>query len=550
LIDGLLKHIVPNWALKQEAARLDLEQRMAHAALQKQQADFALDRIKKYALAYEASELTRFNQDWTPIQYAGDVPTGARFFLRKKAWDLYRNNSIAVAAVKCLCGRIAPPKLFPESLAMKDDGTPDLLFRERARIGWHRFAGECSSLGKPGRGGLTINQLWEQALREIILSGEVLLFSRFHTQAEAERYELTTAPLTYDVIEGERLLEWQTAYATNVIDGNEMYEGIELDQQTRRRIAYHILKQHPNHPLTFSLESDRISADDIIHAYVTNRPSQYRGYSWFAPVLETFRDIADLQFNERVASTAAACPVLVIKQNMAFGAMPGLTAPIGNPRGIKDGNRQMSLQPGMSTVLNPNEEMESFNSNRPNDKIEDFIKHLLRTMAGVFPVKASELHGDFRESSFSSEAAAENALLPQIIAIHDWFVSTVCKPMYAQWVMLARANGYFNGFEAGTGDVNDRRLTEATFPLPETRSINPVNDVKAAQMRILGGLSSPQKEAAKLGNNATDNIHETSAYLKLASDNHIPESFALASLGVTIQPVLTEDNEGNQQPAE
>jgi capsid protein len=263
-----------------------------------------------------------------------------------------------------------------------------------------------------------------------------------------------------------------------------------------------------------------------------------------------FRTIGDFEFNELQASTTAACPALVIKQTAGLGAPTLAPFPSDDPSVDSDGNRKMFFQPGMIPVMRTGEDIVGFNSNRPNDKCEDFTKHLLRQICGAFPLKASEIHGDYRESSFSSEASAECSLMPYVLALHEWFVSSVCEPIFEEVVLAGRLNGYLNGFEQGEGDIYERRLTEASYPLPEIRSINPTNDVKAAVMRVAAGFSSPQQEAAKFGNNDWESvIDQTAQYVAKLKEKDLPPEYGLAVLGVKTSIALKDlPGEGERDP--
>ncbi len=430
---------------------------------------------------------------------------------------------------------------MPESNAVDLDGNADEIVRQQIRRLWQRFSVECSTLGFPGQGGLTINALFEQILREVVLSGECLIYFRPWTTEEAAAMGLTI-PLTIEVIEAERLDHKFTRPTMPENPTNKMYEGIEVEAETWRRVAYHVLKHHPNHLLTTSLETVRIPAENILHVYRQDRASsQLRGYSWFAPVLDTFRQIADFQFNELIASTIASCMAVVIESDPTNTTMAALAADPADAADDSDGNRKLFTQPGMVASLNPGEKLSGFVPQRPNDKVEDFVKHLLRGISGVFPLKASELHGDYRESSFSSEASAENSLMPNILSLHEWFVSSVCDPIFERFIITARTAGLLNGL--ADGDPYETRLVEATWPMPETRTINPANDVKAAQMRICAGLSSVQHEAAKLGNNDWETTLEQNAeYMRRMKEAGLPDVWGLNVLGVPTAPVVDPSN--------
>lgn len=509
-LDKLIGYFFPTVGLKRQAAR------------------FALAGLS----AFDAANSSRHTRNWIPLGSTGDTDTRSRSVLRNKAWDLFRNSPYCVSATNAVVARITS-RLIPESQAVSANGEPDTSFRERARTLWNRWGLECDTKGFPGQGGATIDQIFEQILRETILSGEVLIHFNRLTRDEADSLNLTI-PLTLTVIEADRLND--AASPSFAAKGNQIYQGIELTPDGRRA-AYHVCDRNPNDPLNWSLNSKRIPAEDVLHIFLPGRPGQLRGYSWFACCLDSFRMISELQYSELVAARINACLSAVITQKEEFGGVPNMQTPTGRSSVDADGNRMLWTQPGLLPVLPPGQNIESYDSKRPNVSIDDFIRSLLRGIAGAFPLKASQLHNDYRESSFSSEASNENDLMPEILSLHSWFTSAVCRPIYETLILTARASGHFNGFDdEPLVDAYTRKLTEATYPLPESRSINKLNDIMAAWARVKMNVSSVPDEAAKLGNDWVRIIEANKQYLDMCKAVGMPDAFSLSTLGIPIAP--------------
>ena len=61
--------------------------------------------------------------------------------------------------------------------------------------------------------------------------------------------------------------------------------GVEINDK-RKPVAYHLYKNHPNDlGLQQSNEAIRVPAEEVIHAFVRQRPEQTRGYPFVAPVM-------------------------------------------------------------------------------------------------------------------------------------------------------------------------------------------------------------------------------------------------------------------------
>jgi lambda family phage portal protein len=421
-------------------------------------------------------------------------------------------------------------------LAVDVEGNPDELFKVRARQLWDRWSIECDSRGFPGYGGQNITGILEQVLREVVLCGECFIHFVPLTDDEAASLKLTI-PFVVQVIEAERVREDISTPNIEGAPGNAIFRGIEYQRDSGRRIAYHIFDQNPRSlAQPFSLTSKRVPAEDILHVFVPTRPGQMRGISWFAPVVDSFKLVANMQFYEQVAAAVNACMALVWETPPTGGGagfgLNGVATTDGK------GNAQSIVEPGTILTGPPGAKLGTASTSRPNLNITEFVTHVLRGIAASFPLKSSQVTNDYRGASFSSEAACELDLWHSVLSLHDWFSSSTVHPMYERLILTARLAGYFKGFESQlAADPYALKLTDAQFPPPEIRSINPNNDILAAWTRIKTGVSSITQEAAKLGNDPYVIIEQNAAYRQKAIEAGLPDPWALTILGVDTVPV-------------
>jgi capsid protein len=116
---------------------------------------------------------------------------------------------------------------------------------------------------------------------------------------------------------------------------NTCFEGIEFDR-AGRRVAYWIYDEHPGGGLSWKMPtSRRVPAADVIHAFRVDRPGQYRGVPWAAPVIMTLWDLADYEDAELVRQKIAACfAVFYIgddKRGLAQSVVAGASTVAGTP---------------------------------------------------------------------------------------------------------------------------------------------------------------------------------------------------------------------------
>lgn len=432
---------------------------------------------------------------------------------RWRAWDLYDNSVYARKIVRALIAQTIGLGLKPESAAVNPEGQPDSTFRRLSKELWDAWAHAPSNLGAPGYGGVTFNELERMAFREVILSGEVLVRLIERTVSSPGK----PLPFEVEIISCERLAEDSTLSHSE--GDNFIYRGIEFDP-SGRRVAYHLYNFHPQDPRPVFLnhETTRIPADEIIHLYVPERPDHVRGVSWFAPLLLQLRNVDDYQENELTAAAVGACVVAGITRAGAGGTGAGLNTPAGGDSTDKDGNRVTRMQPGMFFELDVGEKIEGFNPQRPNGNAEAFIALLLRSLAGALPgLKASTVTMDYRNSSFSSERSADNDCWRETEQIQQWFEQNFCQPIWDRVIESGVSNGFFEdmdfrSFGLDKFGANRRRYLAADWEGPIAKSINPVDDVTAANMRVESNLSSPQAECRNIGTNLKENLAQKAEY--------------------------------------
>lgn len=460
--------------------------------------------------------------------------------LRWQAWNLYRNNPHARKIVRTLVAKVIGRGPQPQSQAVNVDGSPNVEFRTKAQELWASVQCELDYRGCPGYGGQTMTGLLRVALRSAILSGEVLWRWRPVTTREQKKCCLHV-PLKLQLVDPERLTEQNFLATAPIPEGNYIFHGIELNADGQR-IAYWILNQHPSdpYPSTASMTASRFPADEIGHLFVDDDIDQLRGVTWFAPAILQMRDTGDYQYNELKASAIASCVAMGIKRpgSQPFGA--------ANPQGWEpvdsDGNKITALQPGLVVDLGTDGELVSFNPTRPATNTEAFIQHMTRSTACALPgVKSSTLTGDYRNSSFSSERAADNDTWPEILDIQEWFYSGMVQPIYERVITAGVESGYFDGvITSSEFSARKQELLACVWQGPALASINPVDDATAALERVANGSSSPQIEAASRGVNWRDILKQHHEFREVAKAEGIADALIDQMLGLKAVARVTE----------
>lgn len=534
-LDAVIGFLSPAWGAQRMAARATMAQ---------------INAISGSSGGYNAAKLNRFNQHRIAVeskehaQPACDIDR-----LVWDSWNLYRNNTYARKIVSSIQSKVIGAGMQPESSAANVDGTPNERFRQRSKQLWSSIQSGFDFRGKPGKGGLTFPGLQRLALKMVILSGHVL-FRLVPMQAAEQIARDIPVPLTLQLIDGGRLAKDNDVRSSEIQDGNQLYRGIEIDY-TGRRVAYFINAIRPGETSPAFSSAKRRPAAEIGHLFVEDDLDQYIGTPWFASALLTSRDIGDLQYNVLKSSAMAACVVGSYSKPTGaarFGLNAATETSPGTADGTDltdiDGNQITKIQPAMIVNTGKDGSFNLHSPNQPNMNPEAFISHMLRGIAAGAPgVKSSTVTGDYRNSSFSSEKAADNDTWPEIETLQEWFASGFCQPIWEAVISAAIEDGYFDGIvSADEFKASPGRFTACKWQGPVSRSINPLDDADAAGRRMQLGISSLQLECAKVNVNWRDVLNDASEVYKAADELDLPQEVVNNIFGVGANDVIAQTN--------
>lgn len=476
--------------------------------------------------------------------------------LANSAWDRFRIDSHFKKITRSLCAKVIGQGLMPNSQARQRDGSPFTEFRSRAKQLWQDCQGSIDYRGKPGQGGETLVGLQHIALRTVMLSGETLFCLKPIDGSEQASRSLPV-PITLQLIDCQRLAD--DVVAGKIEDGHQFHRGIELDTEGMRYRYW--LKNNRRLARTVTdldTEPSPYSAASVFHLYAKDDDEQLRGTTWFTAALMPNRHGSDLRFNVVKSSAMQAC--IVLSYSLAggktkFGKQPSSTDNLTD----EDGNPLTHFAPGMCINRGKEGGVEMHSPNINISGYDGLIASTARDEASAMPgTKSSTVTGDYRNSSFSSERSADNDVWPEIEVIQGWFGSHFCQPIYEAIVVSGVTHGYFDGipgFSKSEFNSNRAAYLSCTWQGPVARSINPVDDVQAAALRIKSGVSTPQIEAQKLGLRIEDLINQIREFRVMCEAAGLPEVYVNNVLGFDTMDVLQTNEtkaakEGKNVPEE
>ena len=345
-----------------------------------------------------------------------------------------------------------------------------------------------------------------------------------------------------------------TVEVRNPKNGNRIVNGVEINKDGAV-VAYWIANRIPfdlANPSTL-LEWVRVEAfgrrtgmPNILQISHEERPEQYRGVPYLAPVIEIIKQITRYANAELIAA--------VIKSYFAifFTSKTGETNDIMDvmdgsggeklsyeeKREILDG---IDLAAGSANLLPEGIDVKAVDGSRTMSTFQAFTDALV-TQAGA----ALNIPADVLMSRFQSSYSASRGALLQAAALFKtrrvWFVRDFCQPVYEAWLAEAVAIGRVQAPGYGTDPLITKAWSKADWFGPVMGMLDPVKEVTGAALRRKYGFSSGEREAAELtGSDYDDNIDQ------IALEN---ATWAKHGLSVPVADNTGKDAEGGDKKDE
>lgn len=370
LIDKAIELISPKAAYKR--------------ATYKKAATILSDKGKKKR-RYEGASKTRRTQNWRTSGNSANAETETSIaILRNRARDLVRNNGYAARAVDAIQTNTIGPGI------KLNINSEDQTLLQTTQSLWRAWAGNAAAIDFDGA--LTFAGIQRLGMRALPESGEFLIRRRRLLPEQG------LLPIQLQVLESDFLATDQVF--SNAETGNDVIQGIEVDQEGRR-VAYHLFEDHPGstsvgvfRTLRNTLRTVRIPAEDIIHVYRQDRPGQLRGVSWFAPIMIDLRDLDEFEDAQLVRQKIAACFAAFIHDT---------EPPVADTSGPDDPFPLEKLEPGIVEQLPPGKNITFGTPPLPGqDSYKTFVGEQLHRIASGLGISYEALTGQLSDVNFSS----------------------------------------------------------------------------------------------------------------------------------------------------
>ncbi|MBQ5343739.1 MAG: phage portal protein [Acidaminococcaceae bacterium] len=317
---------------------------------------------------------------------------------------------------------------------------------------------------------------------------------------------------------------------TNPQNGNRIINGIEIDDDGAV-VAYWIANRYPYDPTEYKrLEWTRVEAfgkrtgfQNILQISHEERPEQYRGVPFLAPVIEELKQVSRFTDAELTAAIIKSYFTLFFKTESPGPGNMGMGLPeaFGPQEKVDFSKYIFELGAGTMNELPPGYDVKTVDASRQLSVFEPFTNALVSQIGAALGIPAEVLLSRFQ----SSYSAARGALLQFMAVAHArrvWFARDFCQPVYERWLAEAVAIGRIQAPGFFDSPLIRKAWSRADWFGPVMGMLDPEKEVRAAKLREEYGYSTGEREAAEMtGTTYTENIAQLSVERQSWRNNNL-----------------------------
>ncbi len=325
--------------------------------------------------------------------------------------------------------------------------------------------------------------------------------------------------------------------AFNVSDGpgqNLIKMGIEYDIWGRP-VAYHLRERHPGDYFSTRKSAytyKRVPANEIIHIFWTERPTQGRGIPWMRTAALRMNLAGEYEYTELVAARIGAS-----KMGFYIPSLEGGQDIVGDDEDIK-GNPIQEAEPGLFEKLPDGySDFKPFMPEHPTGNYGPFMKEVKRGFASGLNVAYNSLANDLEGVNFSSIRAGSIEDRDSWKDVQNDYIDDflqLVRPAWLEMLLLTNRTGLpYSKFD---------KFNQAEFHGRTFDWVDPEKDINAALAAVRGGLSSLTDECAARG------VDLEEVFEKRAAENALAKKYGIEiDLGGTsIKPGPKEIGNGKE----
>lgn len=297
-------------------------------------------------------------------------------------------------------------------------------------------------------------------------------------------------------------------------NGNKIYDGVEVDRNGMV-VAYYICNVHPNQ--TFfepkKIRWQRVRAYGtrtglpmILHILDSERPDQYRGVTYLAPVIESLLNISRYTQSELMAALIQSFFTAWIETEANPAEIPFNEVGYGpddNPDNPPDSyasenQNEYEMGPGTINVLKEGEKIVFGNPNIPSTGFDTFVKVICKEIGAALEIPYDTLLKEFNASYSASRAALMEAW-EAFRMRREMLIQMFCQPIYEAWLAEAVAIGRVNAPGFFTDPELRAAWCGAQWLGPVQAQLDPMKEVKANILAVQHGFKTHAQVTREYG---------------------------------------------------
>lgn len=331
----------------------------------------------------------------------------------------------------------------------------------------------------------------------------------------------------------------------NQQNGNRIYDGVEIDK-TGKIVAYWIRNTYPYELTAVPTEWQRVEAygprtglPNIVQVMESERPDQYRGVTYLAPVIEQLLQLRRYTESELTAAVIESFFTAFIKTETNPDELP--FNEVGGGPGdhrVSGPDSEYEMGAGQINVMKPGEDVTFADPKRPANGFNGFVNAISEQIGAALEVPADLLRKAFN-SSYSASRAALLEAWKAFKMKREWFVCDWCRPIYEVWLSEAVARGriYAPGFF--TDPLLHAAYLGSEWIGPSQGQLDPVKEITAEILACGEGFSTREQSTIRLnGGQWSTNVDQLQR-----------ENEKLRAAGVAMEPTSTGEGAGTETTA-
>ena len=443
------------------------------------------------------------------------------YTLRQRGRLMYMSAPIATSAVKTSrtnavgLGLRLNPRPDMDFLGLDaDQGAEWVKTVKREFSLWADHKDTCDATGVNN-----FYELQQLLLSSWLMSGDVFAIVQSRDPLPGKPYSLRLRALEADRVatptESGSALFLNMTTGKNPKNGNIIYDGVEVDP-SGMAVAYWIRNTHPLEATVEQTTFERVEAKgektglpNVIQIMNAERPDQYRGVSFLAPVIEELLQINRYTDAEITAAIIESFLTGFVTTNDDGSRMPFNEVGAGYPETETSYDpNEYELGSGTINVMNPGEDIKFTDPKRPGSGFTSFVDSIATQIGAGLEIPKEILLKSFTASYSASRGALLEAW-KSFNMYRTWFVNDFCSPVYELWLNEAVAMGRVDAPGYFTDPAVRAAWLKCEWIGPSQGMLDPTKEIQAEQMACENGFSTHADSALRLnGSDYDSNIEQ------------------------------------------